>query len=247
MRINKVLITNDDGYNSTGIKLLSKILKKFANEIYVVAPKNNMSGSSRALSLKEEIKFNKKSNKSWIIEGTPTDCVIFALNYIFKKDKPDYIFSGINLGTNIGDEISYSGTIGAAFEGALRGIPSLAISQKITNTNNNFIISKINLPNILPQVLKYFSNENLLLNLNFPNCKKENLRGLKIVNCSNQKQSDEIIIDKKQSTFKIGKMNISNNQNRDDLNALKNGYITLSSILINLTNKKFTNYYELRR
>ena len=241
MRINKVLITNDDGYNSIGIKLLSEILKNFANEIYIVAPKNNMSGSSRSISLKEKIQFNKINPNFWVIEGTPTDCVIFALNYIFKKDKPDYIFSGINSGTNIGDEISYSGTVGAAFEGALRGVPSVAISQKITNTYDNFIISKSNLPNILPKVLKYFSNENLLLNLNFPNCKQENLKGLKIVNCSNQKQSDEIIMDKKQSTFKIGKMNIFYKQNNDDLNALKNGYITLSSILTNLTNKNFKN------
>ena len=245
MRINKVLITNDDGYNSSGIKLLYEILKQFVEEIYIVAPKNNMSGSSRAISLKEKIQFKKINSKSWVIGGTPTDCVIFALNYIFKKDKPDYIFSGINSGTNIGDEISYSGTVGAAFEGALRGVPSVAISQKITNTDNNFIISKINLPNILPQIFKCFSNENLLLNLNFPNCKQEDLKGLKIVNCTNQKYSDEIVVDKKKSTFKIGKMNISNNQNDNDLNALKNGYITLSSILINLTNKNFTNHYEL--
>ena len=71
------------------------------------------------------------------------------------------------------------------------------------------------------------------------------LKGLKIVNCSNQKYSDEIIVDNKQSTFKIGKMNITNNQNVDDLNALKNGYITLSSLLTNLSNKTFTNNYEL--
>ena len=93
--------------------------------------------------------------------------------------------------------------------------------------------------------MKYFSKNNLLLNLNFPNCKQNNIKGLKIVNCSNQKCSDEIIIDNKQSTFKIGKMNVLNNQNVDDLNALKNGYITLSSLLINLTNKNFTNNYEL--
>jgi len=242
MQINKVLITNDDGYNSIGIKLLSEILKKFANEIYIVAPKNNMSGSSRAISLKENIQFKKINSKSWIIEGTPTDCIIFALNYIFKKDKPDFIFSGINSGTNIGDEISYSGTVGAAFEGALRGIRSIAISQKISNTDNNFIISKINLPKILPQVFKYFSNKNLLLNLNFPNCKQENLRGLKIVNCSHQKSSDEIIVDENQSTFKIGKMNILNNHYVDDLNSLKNNYITLSPILTNLTNKNFIDH-----
>ena len=244
MGINKVLVTNDDGYNSFGIKLLSDILKNFTNEIYVVAPKKNMSGSSRSISLKEEIDFKKITSKSWVVDGTPTDCVMFALNHIFKNDKPDYIFSGINAGTNIGDEISYSGTVGAAFEGALRGIPSLAISQMITNKDNNYIISKNNLPIIFSKVLKYFSKDNLLLNLNFPNCKQNNIKGLQIVNCSNQKCSDEIIIDNKHSTFKIGKMNVLNKQNIDDFYALKNGYITLSSLLINLTNKNFTNNYE---
>ena len=204
MQINKVLITNDDGYNSLGIQLLSDILKQFANKIYVVAPRNNRSGSSRSISLKKDIKFEKITSTSWVVDGTPTDCVIFALNYIFKNEKPDYILSGINFGTNIGDEISYSGTIGAAFEGALRGIPSVAISQKITNDDINFIISKTNLPVILPQVFKYFSNENLLLNLNFPNCKQENLKGLKIVNCTNQKHSDEILLwEMKFLSFKI--------------------------------------------
>ena len=245
MNINKVLVTNDDGYNSFGIKLLLDILKNFANEIYVVAPKKNMSGSSRSISLKDEIKFKKITSTSWVVDGTPTDCVMFALNYIFKNNKPDYIFSGINAGTNIGDEISYSGTVGAAFEGALRGIPSIAISQKISKIDNNYTISKYNLPNILPQIFKYLSNENLLLNLNFPNCKQENLKGLKVVNCSNQKKSDQIIVDKKQSTFKIGKMNISNNEINNDFSALKNGYITLSSLLTNLSNKNFTDNYEL--
>jgi len=109
---------------------------------------------------------------------------------------------------------------------------------------NVISLSRNNLPNILPQVFKYLSNENLLLNLNFPNCKQENLKGLKIVNCSNQKKSDEIIVDEKQSTFKIGKMNISNNQSNNDLNSLDNGYITLSSLLLNLSNKNFTKNYE---
>ncbi len=237
MQINKVLITNDDGYNSYGINLLAEILKKYVREIYIVAPKNNMSGSSRSISLKNEINFEQINSSSWVIDGTPTDCVIFALNFIFKNNKPDYIFSGINAGTNIGDEISYSGTVGAAFEGALRGVPSLAVSQEITNNENNYLISKTFLPIIFTDVIKAFSSKNLLLNLNFPNCNKENVKGLKIVTCANQKLSDEIFVDKQKSVFSIGKMNTFNNLKDDDLNALKNCYITLSSILTNLTNK----------
>ena len=114
----------------------------------------------------------------------------------------------------------------------------------ISNKNNSYMISNKNLPIIFPKILKYFSKNNLLLNLNFPNCKQNDIKGLRTVICSNQKCSDEIIIDKKQSTFKIGKMNVINKQNVDDLNAIKNGYITLSSLLINLTNKNFTNNYE---
>ena len=81
---------------------------------------------------------------------------MFALNHIFKNDKPDYIFSGINAGTNIGDEISYSGTVGAAFEGALRGIPSLAISQMISKEDDNYIISNNNLPNYFSSSIEIF-------------------------------------------------------------------------------------------
>jgi 5'/3'-nucleotidase SurE len=98
MRIDKVLVTNDDGYNSFGIKLLTDILKNFANEIYVVAPKKNMSGSSRSISLKDEIKFQKITSTSWVVDGTPTDCVMFALNHIFKKKNLIIFFLALMLG-----------------------------------------------------------------------------------------------------------------------------------------------------
>ncbi len=239
-KINSILVTNDDGYNSYGIKLLITILRKFAKEVFIIAPNRNMSGSSRSITLGKQVIFKKISPFSWVINGTPTDCIIFGLNHIFKNKKPDYIFSGINAGSNIGDEISYSGTVGAAFEGAIRGIPSLAISQLVKHKNHNeYEVVKNKLFKVLPDVLKYFCNNNLLLNLNFPCCALEDVRELKIVRCSNQKQSDELIIDKNNSAFKIGKMNILNDSNLNDLNQLNNNYITLTPILTNLTNVSF--------
>ncbi len=234
----KVLITNDDGYNSYGLKILRNILSEFFQEIYVVAPKNNMSGSSRSISLKKKIDFKKISSLDWVVDGTPTDCMIFALNSIFEDKYPDYIFSGINAGTNIGDEITYSGTVGAAFEGALRGIPSLAISQKIKfNIKNEYTVAKEKLPNVIFKILKNFSKSNLLLNLNLPLCETKKVKGLKIVNCSNQKLSDKVFVNYKKSSFKIGPMNITNPNEIDDLKYINNNYITLSSLVTNLTKK----------
>ena len=110
-------------------KSIKGYFKKYYDEIYTVAPALNHSGSGRSITLGKNINLKKISEFDWIIEGTPTDCMIFALNKIFDKETPEFIFSGINSGSNVGDEISYSGTVGAAFEGALRGIPSLALSQ----------------------------------------------------------------------------------------------------------------------
>ena len=235
-KINTVLVTNDDGYDSYGIKLLVSILKKFVKKIYIVAPEKNMSGSSRSITLGKNIKFKKKSQLTWVINGTPTDCIIFSLNHLFNVHKPDFIFSGINAGSNIGDEISYSGTVGAAFEGAIRGIPSLAISQLVRNkSNDQFNVSKNQLYKILPEVLTQFREDNLLLNLNFPNCSIDDVKELKIVRCSNQKESDEIIINFNKSTFKIGKMNVSKLEVCDDFNELKKNHITLTPIATNLT------------
>ena len=117
---NQVLITNDDGFESEGIIKLKQILKSISQKVYIVAPMKNKSASGRSINLGKKIKFKRLSNFEWIVDGTPTDSMIFALNKIFTTNKPpDFIFSGINNGTNIGDEISYSGTVAAA---KLRGL-----------------------------------------------------------------------------------------------------------------------------
>jgi 5'-nucleotidase len=121
-----ILVTNDDGISSPGIKVLAKTLKN-VGEVYVVAPETEQSAVAHALTLHRPLKFEKAGSKTYYINGTPTDCVIAGVNKILPS-RPDIIVSGINNGSNLGDDITYSGTVAAAIEGTLLGVPSIAVS-----------------------------------------------------------------------------------------------------------------------
>ena len=105
-KLNNILITNDDGYNAIGIKILLEIAEKLGKNVYVISPEQNQSAKSKSITIRNNINYKKISKYNWIVDGTPTDCMIFALNHIFKSYKPDLILSGINAGSNIGDEVS---------------------------------------------------------------------------------------------------------------------------------------------
>ncbi len=234
----KVLLTNDDGYGSNGLKILIDILSKFSHELYVVAPLKNMSGASRSITLNKKINFKKISSCEWVVDGTPTDSVIFALNEIFHNDLPNYIFSGINSGSNIGDEIHYSGTVGAAYEGAIRGIPSVALSQAyFREDNKSFDIAKINLPKIMFKIKDCLSSKSLLLNINFPCCEPKKVKKVILTECSNQKLSDNLLINDKEKYFKIGTMNQKKAYlKKTDQYAILNDHISITPLISNLTN-----------
>ena len=122
-----ILVTNDDGYFSDGIKALAKELGKTAN-VFVVAPDREQSASSHSLTLNRPLRAQKISDNCFAIDGTPTDCVMLAIHLFFKSVSLDMIVSGINHGPNMGDDITYSGTVAAAIEGSVLQIPSIAIS-----------------------------------------------------------------------------------------------------------------------
>ncbi len=234
----KVLLTNDDGYGSDGLKILTEVLKRFSHQLYIVAPLRNMSGSSRSITLNKNINFKKKSSFEWVVDGTPSDAMIFALNKIFDNDLPNYIFSGINSGSNIGDEIHYSGTVGAAYEGAIRGIPSVALSQATTNIKSvNFEISNLNLPKVLMKIKDYFSSNFLLLNVNFPCCTPTDVKEILLTKCCNQKMSDNLFINEEKKYFKIGVMNKRNIKLvKTDQYAISQNHISFTPLVSNLTN-----------
>jgi 5'-nucleotidase len=127
-RKKRILITNDDGYYSDGIAALFKSLSKIAH-VYMVAPDREQSASSHSLTLNHPLRVHKLDSNRYTTDGTPTDCIMLAVHLLFKKKRPDMIISGINHGANMGDDITYSGTVAAAIEGSIMGIPSIAVSM----------------------------------------------------------------------------------------------------------------------
>jgi 5'-nucleotidase len=121
-----ILLTNDDGIQAEGLRMLAAALKEFAT-VSVVAPRHEQSGAAQSLTLRQPIICNKVAERQWAVEGTPADCVIVALHRLL-PEQPDLVISGINHGANLGENVYYSGTVGAAREAAIHHIPALAMS-----------------------------------------------------------------------------------------------------------------------
>jgi 5'-nucleotidase len=126
----RILVTNDDGVFSEGIKLLAESLAA-VGDVLVVAPDREQSATGHSLTLHRPLRLQKLGEGRYGVDGTPTDCVNLAVLHLMKDAPPDLIASGINFGSNLGDDVTYSGTVSATFEGTLLGIPSLAFSQEI--------------------------------------------------------------------------------------------------------------------
>jgi len=126
----RILVTNDDGIFSEGITLLAEALGTLG-EVWVVAPDREQSATGHSLTLSRPLRMQKMEERRFAVDGTPTDCVNLAVLSLLKDDPPDLVCSGINFGLNLGDDVTYSGTVSATFEGTLLGIPSFAFSQEV--------------------------------------------------------------------------------------------------------------------
>jgi 5'-nucleotidase len=132
-----ILVTNDDGYRSEGIKALAQALRRLG-DVTIVAPIEEASAIGHALTLRRPLRLERIGDDVYSVDGTPTDCVNIAIAHVFKK-LPDLVVSGINKGFNLGDDVTYSGTVAGALEGALLGVPSMAVSLRQTRGEYDFL------------------------------------------------------------------------------------------------------------
>ncbi len=163
----RILITNDDGIHSEGIRALEDALKPIG-EIYVVAPESEMSGASHSLTLARPLRIRRIDDRHWTVDGTPTDCVTFAINRILPPDElPHICASGINHGANLGDDATYSGTVAGAMEATILGIPGIAFSL-VANRSHDFTEAAKVAHTIMRKAVGEGLPTGTLLNVNVP-------------------------------------------------------------------------------
>lgn len=179
----RILITNDDGVNAPGLAVMERIARQLSDDVTVVAPETDQSGVAHSLSLSEPLRLRPIEEKRFAVRGTPTDCVILAVREIFRGARPDLVLSGVNRGQNVAEDVTYSGTVAGAMEGAILGIASIALSQAYTGVeqrmNPRWGCAETHAPGLVRRLYENMSPGDLI-NLNFPDCEAEYVRGVSV-------------------------------------------------------------------
>jgi 5'-nucleotidase len=183
-----ILVTNDDGIFSEGIERLAQALSE-VGEVFTVAPDQERSAAGHSLTLHHPLRAKLVGENRWSVDGTPTDCVNWGALHLMKDRRPLLLFSGINLGLNLGDDVTYSGTVSAAFEGTLIGIPSVAISQEI-ETGFTFDAAASFAKGLARQLLERPLPPGTLVNVNVPAGQP---RGMRVARLGKRKYGDAVV------------------------------------------------------
>lgn len=177
----RVLIVNDDGIDGHGIKLLEQMVRRFTDDIWVVAPDEERSGASHSISVANPIRVRQVDERHFAVRGSPTDCALLGIHTFLGEKRPDVLLSGINNGPNLAEDVHYSGTCAAAKEGALLGIPAVALSQmRSYGKPAHWEASERHLPPILERLLAMDWQTGNFVNVNVPNLPPEEIRGVEI-------------------------------------------------------------------
>ena len=235
-----ILVTNDDGIDAEGIALLTKIARTLSDDVWVVAPATQQSGASHSLTLHSPLHITKLAEKRYSVDGTPTDCVVMAVKEILKDHKPDLVLSGVNCGANLGEDVTYSGTIAAAMEGTLLDIPSIAFSQTYTkNYPVYWEVAEHFAADIIARLVLQGIQQNCLININFPDCPASQVRGIKATPQGKRKIGDNIVrgVDPEGMPYYwVGTVrNEEKEHPASDLAAVRDNYIAITPLCLDLT------------
>jgi 5'-nucleotidase len=180
----RILVTNDDGVHAPGLSVLERIAGLLSDDVYVVAPETDQSGVAHSLSLNDPLRLRKISERHFAVKGTPTDCVIMGVRRILAGKPPDVVLSGVNSGQNVAEDVVYSGTVAGAMEGAILGIPSIALSQAFgrrTKREDAFWgCAATHAPDLINKILAEGIAPNTVINVNFPDCPADGVTGVSV-------------------------------------------------------------------
>jgi 5'-nucleotidase len=180
----RILLTNDDGVHAAGLKLLERIAKAFSDDVWIVAPETDQSGVAHSFSLSSPLRLREIAPKHFAVQGTPTDCVLMAVKRLLADKKPDLVLSGVNRGQNVAEDVTYSGTIAAAIEGTLLGVPSIALSQSYGGVEGRerpvWEAAEAFGESTVRKTLEVGIPKGVLVNINFPPCAADQVAGVAV-------------------------------------------------------------------
>ena len=232
----QILLSNDDGYQASGLRLLAGALGDIA-DVVVVAPDRNRSGASNALTLDAPLRVEQIDPNTYSVNGTPADCVHIAITGLLNTE-PDMVVSGINHGANLGDDVIYSGTVGAAIEGRFLGLPAVAVSL-VAEEDKHFETAV----SVVYQIIEGMKNNPLpsdtILNINVPDLSEENICGIKATRLGGRYRSDPVVIardPKNRPVYWIGPAGKGQDAGPGtDFDAIAKGYVSVTPIKVDST------------
>lgn len=190
----RILVTNDDGYSAEGIAVLTRIARTFTDDVWVVAPETNQSGTGHSLTLLRPLRLRQIEEKRFAVDGTPTDCVLLAVHEVLKDRKPTLVLSGVNQGYNLGEDVRYSGTISAAMEGMVLGIPAIALSQFVPPDGKApWATAETHGPDLIRRLCAAGWPADTVMSVNFPACGADAVTGIRATGQGRQKTGDEVV------------------------------------------------------
>lgn len=237
--IRRILVTNDDGIHAPGLALLEEIAREFTEEVWVVAPETNQSGASHSLTLRRPLRLRHIGPRHFAVDGTPTDCVLLALQHVI-REPVDLVLSGVNQGGNLGEDVTYSGTVAAAMEGTLLGVRSIALSQVYEDPHPvEWSTARRFAPELIARLWTVDWGDGVLVNVNFPACAPMHVRGVAITRQGRRKIGDQLVerIDPRGEPYIwIG---VARREEAavegTDLWAVAHGYVSVTPVRLDLT------------
>ena len=242
----KILLTNDDGVHAPGIDVLEAIAREFSDDIWICAPDEEQSGMGHALTLTRPIRLRRHSARRFSVTGTPTDAVTMGLRKVVDA-KPDLILSGVNRGANLGDDVTYSGTVSAAIEGALAGVRSIALSQVTSRDGEagaaTFDAARAWGARVIAPLLHTPLPERTLVNVNFPALPAGAVRGIRVVRQGFHDYARGTVVEGRDPRgFKyywFGLEAIEHTRDHGtDLEAISDGFVSVTPLQLDLTHHR---------
>lgn len=240
----RILITNDDGILAPGLKVLERIARQLSDDVWIVAPEQENSGAGHSLTLTMPLRLRRVSARKFAVQGTPTDCVMMALNQVVGDRRPDLLLSGVNRGANMGEDVTYSGTIAAAMEGTLLRVPSIALSQSFANRKIlHWPTAEEHAPDLVRRLVQQGWPEDVLININFPDVPSAQVKGIEVCRQGrrdiSELQIEQRIDAREQAYYWLGFRPRKGTPKRGtDLSVVENGGIAVTPLHLDLTEKR---------